>query len=185
MKVPSASAWICLTRPLYRTFCVLGLILLLATTLPAQAGVNERLESLIKEIRQEYAYISHVGVDDIDLQDKQTVLIDVREPQEYAVSRLPNALNINNNQKLLEFALANPDAKLVLYCSVGRRSAEKVGFLKQRGIRNANNMLGSIFAWANDGLPMENGQGATLSVHPYNWFWGWRYLDGSRRARVP
>jgi hypothetical protein len=43
------------------------------------------------------------------------------------------------------------------------------------------NLDGSIFAWANEGRPLErNGQPAQL-VHPYDALWG-KLLDPARRA---
>lgn len=160
-------------------------IAMLGPALPANADVNARLDTLIGEIQQDNAHIPHVQIKDVDLQDVQMILIDVRQANEFAVSRIPNAINIVDDQALVDFAKANPKAKLVLYCSVGLRSAEKVTLLKRAGVNNATNMVGSIFAWANHGLPLENTQGVTSSVHPYNWLWGWRYLGEALHSYQP
>ncbi|MFK7913898.1 MAG: hypothetical protein AB8B93_08295, partial [Pseudomonadales bacterium] len=39
------------------------------------------------------------------------------------------------------------------------------------------NLSGSIFEWFNSGRPLTNSSGETDEVHPYNAWWGWRYLQ--------
>ena len=44
--------------------------------------------------------------------------------------------------------------------------------LMERGFTNVRNLYGSIFEWANKGLPMENAKGETVpAVHGYNKRW--------------
>ena len=61
---------------------------------------------------------------------------------------------------------------VVVYCSVGYRSAAMVERLMKLGVKNAFNLEGSIFEWANSGKPVVNDQGMTKGVHPYNDYWG-------------
>jgi len=111
---------------------------------------------------------------------ENVVLIDVREAEEFAVSHIPGAINISSKSALLDFA-KNSDRDIVLYCSVGRRSAKLTEYLHGNGQSQASNFSGSIFEWANHGRALQNKEGPVKAVHPYNWYWGWRYL----RDEVP
>ena len=47
------------------------------------------------------------------------------------------------------------DTPIVVYCSVGYRSARVARWLGRQGFTNVRNLDGSLFAWANEGRPME------------------------------
>ena len=72
----------------------------------------------------------------------QRVIIDVREPEEYADGHVSGALNIPPS-KLLEGAkeLANvpKDTEIILYCVSGSRSNVSMNILKDLGFTNLIN----------------------------------------------
>ncbi|SHO47371.1 rhodanese-like domain-containing protein [Desulfopila aestuarii] len=100
--------------------------------------------------------------------NQQFVLVDVREPAEYQVSHLPNALPADAFQP----EKSEKDLLIVAYCSVGLRSAKYVQQLQQQGLQNVYNLRGSIFMWANKGYPLESDNGPVARVHPFNERWG-------------
>ena len=61
---------------------------------------------------------------------------------------------------------------MVVYCSVGYRSAELARKLTARGHANVANLEGSLFAWANEGRPVYAGTRLADRVHPYDAAWG-------------
>ena len=76
-------------------------------------------------------------------------LIDVREADEWALGRLPQAELI----PLSEFqqratAELSPDESLVLYCHHGMRSGRAQGYLKAQGFTDVLNLTGGIDAWS-------------------------------------
>jgi adenylyltransferase/sulfurtransferase len=76
-------------------------------------------------------------------------LIDVREADEWAVTRLPQAELIPLSQfQQRSTAELSPDETLVLYCHHGTRSGRAQGYLKARGYANVLNLAGGIDAWA-------------------------------------
>lgn len=95
------------------------------------------------------------------------MLIDVRTQEEYDASHLPGALRAG--------ATPSPGQAVVVYCSLGVRSADYAERLQSEGVE-VHNLDGGIFAWANAGRPIENTDGATRDVHPYNRFFG-LFLD--------
>lgn len=106
------------------------------------------------------------------------ILLDAREPDEYAVSHLQGARNVGFEEfdpGILEDI--DKDAPIVIYCSVGYRS-EKIGEKLQRaGFKNVVNLWGGIFDWANQQLPLVNqAEEKVTLVHPYDKNWG-RWLE--------
>jgi len=116
------------------------------------------------------------------------LLIDVREPQEYAVSHLPGAVNAQGRALEQLVREAGNDRAVVLYCSVGYRSSREVEKLRAQGFENVSNLEGSIFEWANAGNPLVFGEPASQTparaVHPFDDEWG-VLLDAERRSYAP
>jgi rhodanese-related sulfurtransferase len=76
-------------------------------------------------------------------------LIDVREADEWAVARLPQAelIPLSQFQQRAPEELSK-DENIVLYCHHGMRSARAQGFLKAQGYGDVLNLTGGIEAWA-------------------------------------
>ncbi len=88
------------------------------------------------------------------------VLLDVREPHEFATARIPGARNIPLGAFTLDNAVAlglHPSQTVGLHCRSGARSASAFWLLRQQGLR-AKNYLGSMLEWEAEGdLPIERG----------------------------
>lgn len=90
----------------------------------------------------------------------KTLILDVREPAEYAAGCLPGAINIPRG--VLEFKIgAHPDfqdrfdAKIIVYCQTGGRSALAAEALQKLGFSNAVSMAGGFKAWSENAYPVE------------------------------
>jgi len=73
---------------------------------------------------------------------------------------------------------------IVVYCSVGYRSARVAHWLAGQGYTNVRNLEGSLFQWANEDRPIFRDGRSTLEVHPYDRRWG-LLLESRYRAPVP
>lgn len=82
---------------------------------------------------------------------RDIALIDVREPVEWDIVRLPGATLIPKDRILSGEALAElpQDRPITLYCKTGIRSAEVLAALKNAGFADATHLQGGIVAWAN------------------------------------
>jgi len=108
------------------------------------------------------------------------LLLDVREADEFAVSRLGGAERVDPGiwrwSFMNRFADRVRGKTVIFYCSVGVRSsrlAEQVqSALKERGAKAVYNLDGGIFAWHNEGRTLVNTKGETQFVHPFDEYWG-------------
>jgi adenylyltransferase/sulfurtransferase len=75
------------------------------------------------------------------------MLIDVREPHEYRICRIPTAKLIPLGELPKRLNELNPSVEIVAHCKSGMRSAKAVDLLKKNGFR-ARNMKGGILAWS-------------------------------------
>lgn len=88
-----------------------------------------------------------------------SLILDVREPDEFAAGHLPGAVNIPRG--VLEFKISShpafqgqQDAPIVVYCQTGGRSALATQALNQLGYEKAVSMAGGFKAWIEGGLPL-------------------------------
>lgn len=106
-------------------------------------------------------------------QDHPPLLLDARTPAEYRVSHLAEAQLVPDSLDGLQRQLdLQRHRSIVVYCSVGYRSARLVEKLQSMGFDPVFNLEGSIFEWANVGYPVYCDQGVVQQVHPYNSRWG-------------
>lgn len=109
------------------------------------------------------------------------VLLDARQPEEYAVSHLPGARRVDPGASAFpELDSVDAATPVIVYCSVGYRSARVTEQLREQGVK-AYNLRGSIFRWANEGRPVVREGQVVREVHPYDSTWG-DLLDEDLRA---
>lgn len=88
------------------------------------------------------------------LAERAILLIDVREPDEYAVERIHGAL-LYPLSSFDPRALPDPgDRKVVFQCGSGMRSAKAMAACADAGVDFAGHMAGGIQAWKKAGLPV-------------------------------
>ena len=78
-------------------------------------------------------------------------IIDVREPNEYAIAHIPNSKHIPLGQVVNRMSEINPDRDTVIHCKMGGRSAKAIEALKRAGFSGKlTNLKGGITAWSNE-----------------------------------
>ncbi len=88
-----------------------------------------------------------------ELRDKlhdggNVVLLDVREPHEWAISHLEGALLIPQGDLPTRMSELNTADEIVLLCRSGERSALALNLLHDAGFRRLKNLVGGVNAWA-------------------------------------
>jgi adenylyltransferase/sulfurtransferase len=79
---------------------------------------------------------------------EEIVLVDVREPHEMEICRLPGSVPIPLGTLPENLHRLSTADEIVVYCKVGGRSAQAVQFLLDSGFRKVANLSGGIDRWA-------------------------------------
>ena len=77
-------------------------------------------------------------------------LLDVREPYEWAIARLPEARLVPLDALPDVVHTLDPDQELIVYCHHGMRSAAAVAWLREQGFEKARNLTGGIDRWSRE-----------------------------------
>ena len=78
-------------------------------------------------------------------------IVDVREPHEVAIAKIPNSIHIPLGQVVNRMSEIDPNKEAVVHCKMGGRSARAIMALKQSGFNgNLINLKGGITAWSNE-----------------------------------
>lgn len=110
----------------------------------------------------------HRKVDDVSpheaagRREKGAVLLDVREPEEWAAGHAPGAVHL----PLADVSTAVPrfaDAEVLAVCRSGNRSAKAAEALAAAGV-TARNVSGGMTAWTAAGLPVVRDDGSPGTV---------------------
>ncbi|ABW25566.1 molybdopterin-synthase adenylyltransferase MoeB [Acaryochloris marina] len=113
----------------------------------AQAAEAEQKANMEEMTVQDLKQLLDSGADDF-------VLLDVRNPHEYEIARIPGSVLIPLSE--IESGEAIPKVKellnghrLIAHCKMGGRSAKALGFLQEAGI-SGTNVTGGITAWSRE-----------------------------------
>lgn len=68
--------------------------------------------------------------------DKETLLIDVRTPEEFSKGSVKNAINVPIQEIEQHISLFQGKKNVVVFCRSGNRSAKAIKFLQEKGIEN-------------------------------------------------
>ncbi|OJY45182.1 adenylyltransferase/sulfurtransferase MoeZ [Pseudonocardia sp. 73-21] len=95
--------------------------------------------------------ITAVELKDMIDSGKDFALIDVREPHEYEIVKIPGSVLIPKDRILSGEALSEipQDRPVVLHCKSGARSADALAALHKAGFKDAVHVQGGVLAWAN------------------------------------
>lgn len=157
------------------------------TLAPYALADAEKLQSVHQWIEEKYPAVDHVDSDEYLAEvagSNEVVVFDVREPEEYAVSHLEGAIQvdpeIDHDIFIQQYSKALSGKTVVFYCSVGRRSsllADTVSdALIEAGSGDIYNLKNGIFGWHNESRPLTRNNQSIDYVHPYSWRWK-RYLE--------
>lgn len=103
--------------------------------------------------------IGEVSIDTVHAMqqaDERFHLFDVREQDEFARGYLPGARALGKGiiERDIEATIPDPDARIILYCGGGYRSALAADALRQMGYTNVRSMWGGWRAWTEAGYPV-------------------------------
>jgi adenylyltransferase/sulfurtransferase len=74
-------------------------------------------------------------------------ILDVREPHEYEINRLPGSVLIPLGDLPERFTELDANREIIAQCKSGMRSARAAAFLREHGFKNVKNLKGGVLAW--------------------------------------
>lgn len=132
---------------------------------------RQRIESLYEKYERKFPTVEGITASELlaDLDGgRQVVLVDVRKPEEQAVSMIPGALTQKEFEQRRD---SLHDETIVTYCTAGYRSGLYAKKLQKKGWQVLN-LEGSLLAWTHAGGPLSDSQGEpTKRVHVYSSDW--------------
>jgi rhodanese-related sulfurtransferase len=101
--------------------------------------------------------VDEISLGELESRDPGAILIDVREPVEYAAGHVPGAVNLPQADLADRLEELPRDRPLLLICQGGYRSLRAAQFLKQIGFEQVASVAGGTAAWAETGKPLDRG----------------------------
>lgn len=150
-------------KSLYIIFALITLI----------GNAQNSLEDLLKKYNDNG--VPYITVEELASPKTQAIIFDTREPKEFKVSHLENAVCVGYNNfdiAKVEKLHPNKNKKIVVYCSLGIRSETIGKKLMKAGYTNVYNLYGGIFEWKNKNfIVIDSEEKETNKVHTYNRDW--------------
>ncbi len=124
-------------------------------------ATNRGLVDMPWAMLTEIPEVTEVDVDALERRDPDAMVLDVREPEEYAQGHVPGAVNLPQADLASRLDSVPRDHLLYTICYSGRRSLNAARFLKQTGYTDVLSVRGGTEAWRRAGKPLEGAESAT------------------------
>jgi rhodanese-related sulfurtransferase len=123
----------------------------------APAGPPPVVKDMVAKAKASIQKVSAADVKAAIDKKEKAILLDVRDPAEFAAGHLPGAMNISRGT--LEFVVFNKitdqNAKIYVYCKTAGRSTLATKTLNDLGYKNAVLMDAQFEDWIKAGNPVE------------------------------
>ena len=146
---------------MYR-FAVLASVTLLASLGAAQSGDKHPVggpgyQTMVKDAKTRVKEMTAEQLKALKASGEKFTLVDVREDSEWSAGHAAAAVHISKGviERDIETKAPRKDAKLVLYCGGGSRSALAADALMKMGYSNVYSLVGGMGAYQSAGLPTE------------------------------
>ena len=111
---------------------------------------------LINEAKQRIREVSPKEVQEMRRRGDDVVYLDVREPNEWNLGRIPGAVHVPRGVLETKIEQTVPrDRKVVIYCAGGNRSALAADTMQQMGYANVVSMADGWRGWVQNGGEVE------------------------------
>lgn len=107
--------------------------------------------------------VEEVGPEAVEQGGPEALVLDVREPGEYARGHIPGARSLPQADLVSRLSEVGRDGLVIVVCQTGQRSLRAAQYLKQAGLTRVVNLRGGTSAWRTSGRGLEQ-DGAGPSV---------------------
>jgi rhodanese-related sulfurtransferase len=98
--------------------------------------------------------VPEIAVEALDERPAGAILLDVREPAEFAHGHIPGAINLPQADLAIRLEELPRDRPLLVICQAGLRSMRSAQFLMQMGFEQVSSVQGGTGAWSEAGRPL-------------------------------
>ncbi|WP_319587706.1 rhodanese-like domain-containing protein [uncultured Desulfobulbus sp.] len=138
-------------------FSMIATTCVAAETAPQPKWMTSPVKEWVDKARATTQQVTIKDLKDAIDSGKEMVILDVREPNEYEVAHIPEAINVPRG--LLEFSIwtvvPNKEEKIFVYCKTGARAALATKLLNELGYKNAVAVNTGGVAWVQAGYPIK------------------------------
>jgi rhodanese-related sulfurtransferase len=114
-----------------------------------RAMAHKTGQDLIDEAKQQIKEVTPEQVRDMQSLNEPAVYLDVREPNEWNLGRIPHAIHLpRGNLETKVEAIIDRGQKVIVYCARGNRSALAALTMKQMGYEDVASMARGFQGWA-------------------------------------
>ncbi len=126
----------------------------------AEVYITEQFKNLIDEAKEQ---VDLIEPDDLDIDNNNILLLDVREPEEFASGYLRKENHLTIPRGRLEFVAIKKihekyghDVQIVTYCFKGPRGLLAAFQLKKMGFKNVKYLEGGLVNWLASGKTLKS-----------------------------
>lgn len=126
----------------------------------AEVYLTEQFQKLIDEAKDE---VGAILPDELDLEDENLLILDVREPEEFASGYLRKERHLTIPRGKLEFVAIKKihekyghDVPIITYCFKGPRGLLAAFQLKKMGFENVKYLKGGLVNWLDCGRTLRS-----------------------------
>jgi rhodanese-related sulfurtransferase len=106
-------------------------------------------QDLVEEAKQQIEEVTPEQVREMQARNERVVYLDVREPNEWNLGRLPKAVHLpRGNLETKVEGMIDRAQRVVIYCARGNRSALAALTMKQMGYESVTSMARGFQGWA-------------------------------------
>lgn len=134
----------------------------------SEVDKRSQIAAIYQKYARDFPQVTGISVTELQkLQQQQQniVLVDVRSPEEIAVSMIPGAISQAEFEQNLAQYTQN-QAVVVAYCTIGYRSGKYAEQLRKKGI-NILNLEGSLLAWSHIHGKLINATGSSNKIYVF------------------
>jgi rhodanese-related sulfurtransferase len=126
--------------------------------------MSKSLKDFVADAKSRIREVSAADAAEAIRKNTNTLVLDVREPAEWAEGHIPGALLVPRGvleaKADLEYPnreprLADRSQPIIVHCASAARSAMAADVLQQMGFTDVRSLAGGIVAWKEKGLPIE------------------------------
>jgi rhodanese-related sulfurtransferase len=112
-------------------------------------------------------HVEEVEADALEAMGPGPLVLDVREPSEFAQGHVPDAVNVPQSDIASRLDELPRDRPIVTICQSGMRSLRAAQFLKQQGFERVASVRGGTVAWRAAGKPTVDDPTASAGAREY------------------